>query len=145
MTDICGLVGGTVLDPVEGTGTQSDVLVTDGVLSAFGDGVAEQATCLVRCDGHIDAGSAGAATVACFEQFVRQTSPIPTWSLLNVSSIGLADLRAGELLPDEAFDAAGTLQVIKRFPQAIKGLKVRGWPSPSRADRARISFAGRLS
>lgn len=73
----------------------------------------------------VDAGSAGASTFDGFRRFIVETSPIRVISYLNVSVIGLVDIRHGELKDPTALRVEDAEAVIARSRDIIRGLKVR--------------------
>jgi len=60
-----------------------------------------------------------------YAHLIANEAPIPAWSLLNVSSIGIVDLKVGELRDEGYFDLERAAETIERFGPLIKGLKVR--------------------
>jgi dihydroorotase len=73
----------------------------------------------------VDAGSAGAWTFAAFERYVVRPAPIRVFSFLNVSGMGILDRDAGELRLLDYVDVEVAVDTAARFPEIIKGYKVR--------------------
>lgn len=72
-----------------------------------------------------DAGSAGASSFDGFRRFIVDTSPIRVLSYLNVSVLGLVDIRHGELKDPEALRADEVVDLVESSRDVIRGLKVR--------------------
>jgi dihydroorotase len=73
----------------------------------------------------VDAGSSGSWTYPAFERYVVQAAPIRVLCFLNVSSIGILDLRVGELRLLDYLDVDAAVEMAARHPDVIKGFKVR--------------------
>lgn len=73
----------------------------------------------------VDAGSAGASSFEGFRRFIVETSPIRVLSYLNVSVLGLVDIRHGELKDPSALRPDEVIEVVASAPDVIRGLKVR--------------------
>jgi dihydroorotase len=72
-----------------------------------------------------DAGTAGASTFDAFRRYVAGGARMRVLSYLNVSVLGLIDFRFGELLNPGTLVAEDALETAKRFPEIVRGLKIR--------------------
>lgn len=72
-----------------------------------------------------DAGSTGASAFEGFRRFVVETSPIRVISYLNVSVLGLVDIRHGELKDPQALRPDEAVELVERSRDIIRGFKVR--------------------
>ena len=73
----------------------------------------------------VDGGSAGAATFAGLRDWVIYNAQSRVLAFVNLSSIGLADIRVGELMNQAYVDAEGVVQIIRDHPEFVVGIKVR--------------------
>lgn len=72
-----------------------------------------------------DAGTAGASTFAAFRHFVVEPAPFRILNWLNVSVLGLLDMRFGELINPDLLVAKDAIAVARANPDIVRGLKIR--------------------
>lgn len=72
-----------------------------------------------------DAGSAGTAAFPLFRSHIAEPADGRVLSFLNVSSIGLVDIRHGELLDPSAIHAEDIERIVSENRDVVRGLKVR--------------------
>jgi len=72
-----------------------------------------------------DAGSVGASTFAAFKRFVVEQATLRVLSFLNVSTLGLIDIRFGELLNPRTLSLDDAVAIVREYPDIVRGLKVR--------------------
>ena len=135
-----GISGGRVagIEPqIAETGERIDcrgAFVTPGLIdchthlfSAFtAHGVSAEEACLQRgVTVAADAGSAGCHSYAAFERYVVSEAPIRVYAFLNVSAIGMPQPHLGELRLLDYVDIQGALETARRYPESVKGFKVR--------------------
>jgi dihydroorotase len=73
----------------------------------------------------VDGGSAGAANFAGLRDWVIYNAQSRVLAFVNLSSIGLTDVRVGELINRAYIDPEGAVQVIRSHPEFVVGIKVR--------------------
>ena len=73
----------------------------------------------------VDGGSAGANAFAAFEEYVIRTSRTRVKAWLNISTLGLIEIRVGELMNLLCVDVEAAVRTAKRYPGSIVGFKVR--------------------
>lgn len=73
----------------------------------------------------VDAGSAGCWTYPAFQRYVVEPAPIPVLCFLNVSALGILDLRVGELRLLDYLDVDSAVETAARHPEVVRGFKVR--------------------
>ncbi len=89
-------------------------------------GAEADSACLPSCATRVvDAGSAGCSTVDSFLRGPFGASIASVTALLNVSSQGQTTMSIDENLDPERFDEESILRVFARYPEIVKGLKVR--------------------
>ena len=89
-------------------------------------GVSPDATCLARgVTTVVDAGSAGAYTIAGFRKYVIEVSATRIYARLNISSQGMLSPVIGELDEIKWASVPRALQVIEKHRDLILGVKVR--------------------
>ena len=72
-----------------------------------------------------DAGSVGAAGFRGFINFVVEPSAVRVASFLNVSSVGIIDVRVSEFADPAALNQDAVRVVAREHPDVVRGLKVR--------------------
>ena len=72
-----------------------------------------------------DAGTAGASTFAAFRHFVVEPAAFRILNWLNVSVLGLLDMRFGELINPDLLVAKDAIAVARANPDIVRGLKIR--------------------
>lgn len=72
----------------------------------------------------VDTGSAGAATIDAFKEFVIDTQETATFALVNIGSPGLPGIKGGHSGSHELVSLSGTVEAVQRHPDWIKGVKV---------------------
>lgn len=84
----------------------------------------------------VDLGSAGAGNFEGFFEHVIKSSTVPIYAFLNLSYIGLTpigdtEVRFGELFDERLIDVHSVRKTIEKYPDAIKGIKIRLGPTTS--------------
>ncbi len=73
----------------------------------------------------VDGGSAGANAFAGFEEHVIRASRTRVRAWLNISTLGLIEIRVGELMNLLCVDVEAAVRTAKRYPETVIGFKVR--------------------
>ena len=87
-------------------------------LAADRIGVRQGVTCL------LDTGSAGAATIDAFKDFVIETQETHTFALCNIGSPGLPGVLGGHSATPELVSLARTVRAVERNREFVLGIKV---------------------
>ncbi|HEX2173719.1 MAG TPA: amidohydrolase/deacetylase family metallohydrolase [Dehalococcoidia bacterium] len=91
----------------------------------------------------VDGGSAGAANYGGLRDWVIYNAQSRVLAFINLSAIGLTDVRVGELMNQAYVDAEGAVRTIREHPTQVIGIKVRcsdyviGGPAGPLVDLAR--------
>ncbi|PFG66576.1 dihydroorotase [Propionibacteriaceae bacterium ES.041] len=72
-----------------------------------------------------DAGTAGAATFAAFERYIARPARTRTLAFLNVSTLGVQDIKVGECHNPAALDLPAALKAATDYPDLVRGFKLR--------------------